>query len=304
LWSQVRRALAASCRASAVLPSRKFTAASAPRVLDSTPREGFWARARSRHGRALPGGRFAHASARPISEVPPGTEPRRVSGLGEFDRGLGGGAVPGSAILLAGNPGIGKSTLLLQAGYALACAGFRTLYVTGEESLQQVRMRGERLRTMHEEMLVLAETDLESILQHVELLKPALVVVDSIQTTFDTRIESAPGAVSQVRNGAMRLIRAAKETGATMLLIGHVTKEGQIAGPRILEHMVDVVLELEGDRDFSYRITIRMFTKPNRGWIKNLLLIRRDINWKPKELFSSFFQVLLPTNQELISLQD
>lgn len=194
------------------------------------------------------------SSAVPISDVPPGTEPRRPSGLGEFDRVLGGGAVPGSAILLAGDPGVGKSTLILQAGYALACSGYRTLYVSGEESLQQIRMRGERLRTMHEEMLALAETELETILQHIHLLHPALVVVDSIQTTYDSQIESAPGSVSQVRNATLRLIRAAKETGATVLLIGHVTKEGQIAGPRILEHMVDVVLELEGDRDFSYRI--------------------------------------------------
>ena len=194
------------------------------------------------------------SAAVPICDIPPGSEPRRESSLGEFDRVLGGGAVPGSAILLAGDPGIGKSTLLLQAGYALACAGHRTLYVTGEESLQQLRMRSERLRTMHEEMLALAETELEPILQHMTLLKPAMVIVDSIQTTFDSRIESAPGSVSQVRNAALRFIRTAKETGATVLMIGHVTKEGQIAGPRILEHMVDVVLELEGDRDFSYRI--------------------------------------------------
>lgn len=194
------------------------------------------------------------SAAMPISEVPPGSEPRRPSGLSEFDRVLGGGAVPGSAILLAGDPGVGKSTLILQAGYALACAGYRTLYVSGEESLQQIRMRGERLRVLHEEMLVLAETELTTILQHARLVQPALLVVDSIQTTYDARIDSAPGSVSQVRSAALQLIRLAKETGTAVLLIGHVTKEGQIAGPRILEHMVDVVLELEGDRDFSYRI--------------------------------------------------
>jgi DNA repair protein RadA/Sms len=194
------------------------------------------------------------SAAVPLSDLPPGTEPRRASGVGEFDRVLGGGAVPGSVILLAGDPGIGKSTLLLQVGYALACAGHRALYVSGEESLLQVRMRAERLRTMHEEMLVLAETELETVIQHLHLLQPAFAVVDSIQTTYDARIESVPGSVSQVRNSAMRLIRTAKETDTTILLIGHVTKEGQIAGPRILEHMVDVVLELEGDRDFSYRI--------------------------------------------------
>jgi DNA repair protein RadA/Sms len=194
------------------------------------------------------------SSAVPISEVPPGSEPRRPSGMGEFDRVLGGGAVPGSVILLAGDPGVGKSTLLLQAGYALACAGYRTLYVTGEESLQQIRMRGERLRTMHEEMLALPETALEVIVQHIHLLHPAFVVVDSVQTTYDAGIDAAPGSVSQVRNAALRFTRTAKETGASILLIGHVTKEGHIAGPRLLEHMVDVVLELEGDRDFSYRI--------------------------------------------------
>lgn len=194
------------------------------------------------------------SKALPISDVPAGSEPRRPCGMGEFDRVLGGGAVPGSAILLTGDPGVGKSTLIMQAGYALACAGHRSLYVTGEESLQQIRMRGERLRVLHEEMLVLAETDLNSTLQHLQLLQPAFVVVDSIQTTYASELESAPGSVSQVRNAAMRLIRSAKESGATVLLIGHVTKEGQIAGPRILEHMVDVVLELEGDRDFNYRI--------------------------------------------------
>ncbi|HOF87708.1 MAG TPA: DNA repair protein RadA [Armatimonadota bacterium] len=197
---------------------------------------------------------LAVSAAVPLSELPPGSEPRRASGVGEFDRVLGGGAVPGSVILLAGDPGIGKSTLLLQVGYALACAGHRALYVSGEESLLQVRLRAERLRTLHEEMLVLAETELETIIQHLRLLQPAFAVVDSIQTTYDGRIESVPGAVSQVRNSALRLIRAAKETDTTILLIGHVTKEGQIAGPRVLEHMVDVVLELAGDRDFSYRI--------------------------------------------------
>jgi DNA repair protein RadA/Sms len=197
---------------------------------------------------------IAASAAQPISDVPPGSEPRRQSGVGEFDRVLGGGAVPGSVILLAGDPGVGKSTLILQVGYALACAGHRALYVTGEESLQQVRMRGERLRTMHEEMLVLAETELEAIVAHIQALQPAFVVVDSIQTTFSSGIESVPGSVSQVRNATLQLIRAAKEGGAAVLLIGHVTKEGQIAGPRVLEHMVDVVLELAGDRDFSYRI--------------------------------------------------
>ncbi|HEY3376665.1 MAG TPA: DNA repair protein RadA [Armatimonadota bacterium] len=220
------------------------------------------------------------SAAMPISDVPPGVEPRRQSGIGEFDRVLGGGAVPGSVILLAGDPGVGKSTLILQAAYAMACSGHRTLYVTGEESLQQLRMRGERLRAMHEEMLALAETELDPILQHIQLLQPTMVVVDSVQTTFDSRIDSAPGSVNQVRNTTMRLIRAAKDLGMTVLLIGHVTKEGQIAGPRLLEHMVDVVLELDGDRDFSYRILravknrygstheLGIFTMGDRGMIE------------------------------------
>ncbi len=195
-----------------------------------------------------------NSAAIPISEVPPGVEPRRPSGLSEFDRVLGGGAVPGTAVLLAGDPGIGKSTLLLQAGYALACRGHRALYVTGEESLQQMRMRSERLKLLHEDMLALAEVELETIIAHIYHLRPEFVVIDSIQTTFDSRIESIPGSVSQVRNAALRLIKTAKETGATIIIVGHVTKEGQIAGPRVLEHMVDVVLELEGDRDFAYRI--------------------------------------------------
>jgi DNA repair protein RadA/Sms len=231
-------------------------------------------------GAKRPVATLGRSAAVPISEVPPNPEPRRPSGIEEFDRVLGGGAVPGSAILLAGDPGVGKSTLLLQVGYALACAGHRALYVTGEESLQQIRLRAERLRTMHEEMLVLAETELEPILQHVHALGPSFLVVDSIQTTFDPNIESAPGSVSQVRSAAMRLIRAAKETGATTVLVGHVTKEGQIAGPRVLEHMVDVVLDLEGDRDFRYRILhatknrfgstheLGIFTMAERGMIE------------------------------------
>ncbi len=205
-------------------------------------------------GPATPPTPLTRSLAVAISDVPPGSEPRRQCGLGEVDRVLGGGIVPGSALLLAGDPGVGKSTLLLQVAYALACRKHTTLYISGEESLQQIRMRSERLRTMHEEMLALAETELEVILQHIHQHKPTLTVVDSIQTTFDSRIESAPGSVSQVRNATMRLIRAAKETGTAVLLIGHVTKEGQIAGPRVLEHMVDVVLELEGERDFSFRI--------------------------------------------------
>ena len=178
---------------------------------------------------------------------------RTGSGLAELDRVLGGGLVPGSAILIGGDPGIGKSTLLLQT---LAALGGRmpSLYVTGEESIQQVSLRAKRLRLDCQGVKILAETSLERILGAVEETRPALLVVDSIQTAYTELLQSAPGSVAQVRECAARLVRHAKQSGATVFLAGHVTKEGALAGPRVLEHMVDTVLYFEGDPGNRFRV--------------------------------------------------
>ena len=201
-------------------------------------------------GRALTG---LKNSPLPISQVPPQTEVRRSCGIGELDRVLGGGLVPGSLVLIGGDPGIGKSTLLLQAMQHLAGQG-PVLYVSGEESAAQTRLRGERLGVNAPSLLVLAENSLEEILSHVDQLKPQAVVVDSIQTVWTQALESAPGSVSQVRESAGRLMLLAKGSGVPIFLVGHVTKDGALAGPRVLEHMVDTVLYFEGDRGHPYRI--------------------------------------------------
>lgn len=201
-------------------------------------------------GRTLPS---LKNSPLPISQVPPQTEVRRSCGIGELDRVLGGGLVPGSLVLIGGDPGIGKSTLLLQAMQHLAGQG-PVLYVSGEESAAQTRLRGERLGVNAPSLLVLAENSLEEILSHVDQLKPQAVVVDSIQTVWTQALESAPGSVSQVRESAGRLMLLAKGSGVPIFLVGHVTKDGALAGPRVLEHMVDTVLYFEGDRGHPYRI--------------------------------------------------
>jgi DNA repair protein RadA/Sms len=182
---------------------------------------------------------------------------RSGSGLDELDRVLGGGLVPGSAILIGGDPGIGKSTLLLQT---LAALGGRVeaLYVTGEESIQQVSLRARRLRLDCAGVKILAETSLERILAAVQELRPALLVVDSIQTVYAESLQSAPGSVAQVRECAAHLVRHAKQSGTTLFLVGHVTKEGALAGPRVLEHMVDTVLYFEGDPGNRFRV-VRAF---------------------------------------------
>jgi len=180
---------------------------------------------------------------------------RQGTGISEFDRALGGGLVPGSAILLGGEPGIGKSTLLLQAAAAIAERGGESLYVSGEEATGQVRMRASRLGVSGAPIRLAAATSVRDILT--TLLKgppPALLVVDSIQTMHSDAIEGAPGTVSQVRASAFELIRYAKENGVALVMVGHVTKDGTIAGPRVLEHMVDVVLSFEGERSHQYRI--------------------------------------------------
>ena len=176
------------------------------------------------------------------------------TGIGELDRVLGGGLVPGSVTLLGGEPGIGKSTLVLQLLGARTAAGDTALYVSGEESADQVRLRADRLGALHDRLLLAAETSLPAVLHHLEEVRPALCVVDSVQTLHDPAFSSAPGSVTQVRECSHRLVQAAKRTGTTVVIVGHVTKEGQLAGPRVLEHVVDTVLSFEGDRHHSLRL--------------------------------------------------
>ncbi|MSS70149.1 MAG: DNA repair protein RadA [Candidatus Latescibacteria bacterium] len=190
----------------------------------------------------------------PITAVSGSSEARQSTGIGEFDRALGGGIVEGSAILIGGDPGIGKSTLLLQASSGVALSGSRVLYVSAEESLGQTKMRAQRVGALSENLLVASETDVEAVCEQIASVRPVLVVVDSIQTLYRPDLESAPGSVSQVRECASRLVSLAKTTGAAVFLIGHVTKEGSVAGPRTLEHLVDTVLYLEGERHGAFRI--------------------------------------------------
>jgi len=181
--------------------------------------------------------------------------PRRLaSGLAEFDRAAGGGLVPGSALLVGGDPGIGKSTLVLQALARLSAGGARCVYVSGEEATAQIQMRAARLGLADAPLELAAATDLRDILATLEAGPPAVVAIDSIQTMFSDALDSAPGTVAQVRACAGELVAFAKRSGAVVLLIGHVTKDGQIAGPRVLEHMVDTVLYFEGERGHHYRI--------------------------------------------------
>lgn len=192
--------------------------------------------------------------ARPITSFTMTAEHRVSTGVPEFDRVLGGGMVPGSAVLIGGDPGIGKSTLLLQVMGKLAKQGLRVLYVTGEESSRQIRLRGERLDSLSENLLVYPETSVETILGVIKDLKPAVIVIDSIQTVYTETMESTPGNIGQVRQSAFELIRASKTNDAPLFLVGHVTKDGAIAGPKVLEHMVDTVLYFEGERGHAFRI--------------------------------------------------
>jgi DNA repair protein RadA/Sms len=170
----------------------------------------------------------------------------------ELNRVLGGGLVPGSLILFGGEPGIGKSTLLLQL--AVAETDLRVLYVSGEESEQQIKMRAERVGTLNQQCYILTETNIQNIFKQAEETNPELLVIDSIQTLYSTQIESSPGSISQVRECTAQLLRYAKQTGVPVFLIGHITKEGSLAGPKVLEHMVDAVLQFEGDRNHVYRL--------------------------------------------------
>ena len=175
-------------------------------------------------------------------------------GIGEFDRVLGGGIMPGSVILVGGDPGIGKSTILLQMAGQLSASNLRIAYVSAEESAAQIRLRAGRLGALCEELLVLAETNLSKIIDQLKAADPVAIVIDSIQTIYMPELESAPGSVTQVRECAARLVYLAKESGIPVFLVGHVTKEGTVAGPRVLEHLVDTVLYLEGERHHHFRI--------------------------------------------------
>ncbi|HEY6245485.1 MAG TPA: DNA repair protein RadA [Pyrinomonadaceae bacterium] len=193
-------------------------------------------------------------SALPFTEIEPQDDVRVPSGLDEFDRVLGGGIVPGTLVLIGGDPGIGKSTLLLQVADRLSHSGTTVLYVSGEESERQIKLRGERLRVEARNVYLLPETNLENIASEIDRLKPGAVIVDSIQTVFSSLLESAPGSVSQVREVAQQFLVLAKNRGVPVFLIGHITKEGSLAGPKALEHIVDTVLYFEGERHHNHRI--------------------------------------------------
>jgi DNA repair protein RadA/Sms len=197
---------------------------------------------------------FAKPEPVPIDSVDIHEEDRTRTGIHEFDRVLGGGVVAGSLVLIGGDPGIGKSTLLLQVIHGLAMQDKKILYVSGEESVRQIKMRSRRLEAISPGMLVVSEIDIDAILEMTESVRPDALVVDSIQTMFSPESTSAPGSVSQVREATMKLMVMAKRTGIPTFLIGHVTKDGAIAGPRIMEHMVDTVLYFEGDQNHEFRI--------------------------------------------------
>ena len=196
---------------------------------------------------------FTRSAPQKVSEVGGADELRLSTGISEFDRVLGGGAVAGSLILVGGEPGIGKSTLLLQACRNI-CAGERVLYVSGEESARQLKLRAQRVEALSDNLYIHAETDMDEVINAALKLKPTLMVIDSIQTIYRTSVESSPGSVSQIRDCTMALMQLAKSEGITIMVVGHVTKDGAIAGPKVLEHMVDCVLYFEGDRHMTYRI--------------------------------------------------
>lgn len=190
----------------------------------------------------------------PVNDISVEAEDRIKTNIGELDRVLGGGLMAGSLTLVGGDPGIGKSTLLLQVCRNLSNNNCKVLYISGEESLKQIKLRADRIGKFDEKMLLLCETSLGNITANIRELKPEIVVIDSIQTMYDEEISSAPGSVSQVRQATAVLLEIAKGLGICVFIVGHVTKEGTVAGPRVLEHMVDTVLYFEGDRHASYRV--------------------------------------------------
>jgi DNA repair protein RadA/Sms len=201
-----------------------------------------------------PVARAVSAAARPIDSVDATAAHARPTGIGELDRVLGGGFVPGGVALLAGEPGVGKSTLLLEVAAGVARPDAPSLVVTGEESAAQVRLRAERIGALHPHVYLAAESDLGAVVSHVDAVNPGLLIVDSVQTIGAPELDGTPGGVSQVREVAGALIRLAKERNLATVLVGHVTKDGQVAGPRVLEHLVDIVLQFEGDRQSRLRL--------------------------------------------------
>lgn len=242
----------------------------------------------------------------PITQVEKLEEPRFDTGLKELNRVLGGGLVPGSLILVGGDPGIGKSTLLLQTTYQLAQKGMPILYVSGEESLEQIRLRAERLQAIHSTVMVASETDLTVVEAYIEETKPKLVIIDSIQTMFHPEITSAPGSVSQVRECTSQLMRIAKDLGVAIIIVGHVTKAGAIAGPRMLEHMVDAVLYFEGERHHTFRVLRAVknrFGSTNEIGVfemKEIGLVEVD---NPSEIFLSGRPVGVPGTSVVASIE-
>ena len=201
-------------------------------------------------------GKLTEKRAEPVilKDISLREDERQTTGIGELDRVLGGGIVPGSLVLVGGDPGIGKSTLLLQVCRNLAGRGVSVLYISGEESLRQIKLRANRIGQFSDNLQLLCETNLDTVREVIERKKPDVAIVDSIQTMYDEEIGSAPGSVSQVRESTNVLMQIAKGQGVSIFIVGHVTKEGNVAGPRVLEHMVDTVLYFEGDRHASYRI--------------------------------------------------
>jgi DNA repair protein RadA/Sms len=208
---------------------------------------------RTESGKKIVGGISTGEKPLPVTVIQTEEETRISTGIGELDRVLGGGIVPGSLILIGGDPGIGKSTLLIQISQEVGQAG-RVLYVSGEESAKQTKLRANRLGVDNPNVYVVAETRLKTIEEYISEIVPRIVIIDSIQTVFSEELQSAPGSVSQVRDCTARLMRIAKEQDIPIFIVGHVTKEGAIAGPRVLEHMVDTVLYFEGERHHTFRI--------------------------------------------------
>ncbi len=242
-------------------PATVFTCsacgASAPKWHGRCPACGEWNSLAEERApvRATRGGGPARPAAAPVAlrDVSAEHAPRLSTGIGELDRVLGGGLVPGSLVLLGGSPGIGKSTLTNMALGHLAAAGRRTLYVSGEESAAQIRLRAERLGESALDVPVLAETELDAVVAVLEAERPDACVIDSVQTLHSAALESAPGTVGQVREVASRITEVAKRQGTAVVLVGHVTKDGALAGPRVLEHLVDCVVQFEGERERTYR---------------------------------------------------